>query len=343
MNYSIITEYDSIDIKKWSLFVKNHPYGNSFQTPEMYNLYKSAKYYEPVIVVCTDETKEIQGLILSVIQREYRGILGKLSSRSIIWGAPLIKDWNTAVLSLLLEAYDKLAGKRVVYTQIRNLWDTEIFKNEFEKNGYVYEDHLNILIDLTKSEDSLWSEIYSRRRSQINKSERKGVSIIIFNDTALIEESREILQDVYKRAKLPLPGKEYFSEANKILGGKGFLKFFGAFFEKKLIGVMYLLCYNERIYEWYIGSYFDYMKIHPNDLIIWEIFKWGKENGYKIFDFGGAGRPDREYGVREYKKKFGGTTIKLGRYQKVHNNFLMRISLIGFRLWQYIKFGFRHK
>jgi serine/alanine adding enzyme len=342
MKYSVITDYNSIDIEKWAWFVKNHPQGNSFQTPEMYNVYKSAKYYEPVIVVCVDERKEIHGLILSIIQREYKGILGKLSSRSIIWGAPLIINGNADVLNLLLKSYDKIVEKKAVYTQIRNLWETENLKDDFEKNGYVFEDHLNILIDLTKSEDVLWGEIYSRRRSQINKSERQGVTIKIFEEQELVEKSCDILLDVYKRAKLPLPGKEYFKEANKILGEKGFLKFFGAFYKERLVGVMYLLCYNGRTYEWYIGSYIDYMRLHPNDLIIWEIIKWGKENNYKIFDFGGAGRPDKEYGVREYKKKFGGTTLNLGRYQKVHKRFLMKISLIGFRLWQYIKFGFKH-
>jgi serine/alanine adding enzyme len=339
MNYSVISEYESIDKKKWSAFVKNHPMGSAFQTPEMYDVYRSAGYYSPVIVVCMDEKNEICGLILSVIQKEYKGFLGRLSSRSIIWGAPLIKENDKIIFELLLNEYDKLVGGKVVYTQIRNLWDTEYFKNEFEKLGYVYEDHLDILVDLNKSEDTLWSEVYSRRRSQINKSERKGVTIRIFNEPEMIEKSYDILREVYKRAKLPLPGKDYFISANRFLGEQEYLKFFGAFIEGRLIGVMYLLCFNERTYEWYIGCYMDYMRVHPNDLIIWEIFKWSKENGYKVFDFGGAGRPDKEYGVREYKKKFGGNTVNFGRYQKIHNRFLMFLAVKGFRFWQLLKFG----
>jgi lipid II:glycine glycyltransferase (peptidoglycan interpeptide bridge formation enzyme) len=341
MNYEILTDYNSIDINKWAEFVKNHPDGNAFQTPEMFRIYKSAKFYEPVVIICEDEITEIQGLIVSVIQREFSGVLGKLSSRSIIWGAPLIKGNNPEILNILLKGYDNYIKKKAVYTQIRNLWDTEELKNDFEKCGYIYEDHLNILIDLTKSEEILWKEIYSRRRSQINKSERKGISVKIFDEPVLVEESYNILLDVYERAKLPLPGREFFKEANKILAEKGYLKFFGAFYNDRIVGVMYLLCYNGRTYEWYIGSYLDYMRMHPNDLVIWEILKWGKENGYRIFDFGGAGRPDREYGVREYKKKFGGATLNLGRYQKVHNRFLMNISVVGFKIWQFFKFGFR--
>jgi len=338
MNYKVISDYGLIDYGKWSEFVQKHPAGSAFQTYEMYNVYKSTEYYEPVIIVCVDERNEIVGLILSVIQREYKGILGKLSSRSIIWGAPLIKDNSIEVLNMLLSEYDKLVKHKAVYTQIRNLWDTDNFREIFEKLGYVYEEHLNILIDLTKSEDILWKEIYSRRRSQINKSERQGISIRIFDESGLIEKSYDILCEVYKRAKLPLPNKEYFICANRILGIKGYLKFFGAFCKDRLIGVMYLLCYNGKMYEWYIGSYTDYMRLHPNDLIIWEIFKWGKKNKFSVFDFGGAGKPDKEYGVREYKKKFGGKTFNFGRYQKVHNRFFMTVAVIGFKLWQLIKF-----
>lgn len=343
MNYRVVTEYNSIDIEKWDKFVKNHPNGNIFQTPELYKAYKSEKYYEPIIVVCIDENDEIAGLLMSVIQREFRGILGKLSSRSVIWGAPLIKYDNPDVLKIILSEYDLAVEKKAIYTQIRNLWNTDVLKKDFESLGYEYEDHLNILIDLTKSEDELWKEVYSRRRSQINKSERQGISVRIFKDDENIEKSYEILTEVYQRAKLPLPYKEFFKESGKILKVKDYLKFFGAFYKGNLIGVMYLLCYKNVVYEWYIGSFSEYMKNHPNDLIIWEIFKWSKKNNYEVFDFGGAGHPDKEYGVREYKKKFGGKTLNLGRYMKIHNHFLMHISVTGFKFWQLIKFGFKKK
>jgi serine/alanine adding enzyme len=338
MDYKIITDYKLVDIKKWEEFVKNHPEGNIFQTPEMYNVHKSGKNYEPILVVCINSEDEIVGIIVSVIQREYKGLLGKLSSRSIIWGAPLIKDDNIEIFKILINEYDKIAKKKAVYTQIRNLWNTDNYKEIFEKHGYVYEEHLNILVDLTKSEDALWKDMYPKRRNEINKSEKLGVSVEIFSEADLVDRSYDIIHEVYKRAKLPLPGKEYFKSANSILGVKGYIKLFGAFYEGKLLGVMYLLFFNGRAYEWYIGSFFDYMKMHPNDLIVWKVFKWCKKNGYRIFDVGGAGKPGIEYGVREYKKKFGGITVNLGRYQKVHNRFLMSISFIGFKLWQLIKF-----
>ena len=38
---------DSLDTNKWSEFVLNHPHGNIFQTPEMAEVYRRTKIYEP--------------------------------------------------------------------------------------------------------------------------------------------------------------------------------------------------------------------------------------------------------------------------------------------------------
>ena len=40
----MVTITDSIDIKQWSEFAYNHPYGNIFQTPEMVEVYKRTNY-----------------------------------------------------------------------------------------------------------------------------------------------------------------------------------------------------------------------------------------------------------------------------------------------------------
>ena len=48
---------DSPDIKQWSEFVYNHSHGNIFQTPEMAEVYKRTKNYEPVSLAVVDEKR----------------------------------------------------------------------------------------------------------------------------------------------------------------------------------------------------------------------------------------------------------------------------------------------
>ncbi len=42
--------------------------------------------------------------------------------------------------------------------------------------------------------------------------------------------------------------------------------------------------------------------------------KYAARNGYKHFDMMGAGKPNEDYGVREFKEKFGGELVENGRF-----------------------------
>ena len=52
--------------------------------------------------------------------------------------------------------------------------------------------------------------------------------------------------------------------------------------------------------------------------VIWYGIKDAISNNFSRFDFGGAGSPDKSYGVRDFKKKFGGKEVFYGRFQKNH-------------------------
>jgi hypothetical protein len=51
-----------------------------------------------------------------------------------------------------------------------------------------------------------------------------------------------------------------------------------------------------------------------------------------VFDFGGGGRADEEYGVRDFKAKFGGELVNYGRNVCVHGPVRLALSRAGYRL-----------
>jgi lipid II:glycine glycyltransferase (peptidoglycan interpeptide bridge formation enzyme) len=67
---------------------------------------------------------------------------------------------------------------------------------------------------------------------------------------------------------------------------------------------------------------------------MWHILKWGAENGYRHYDFGGAGRPNEQYGVRDFKAKFAGELVSYGRNVCVHAPFRLFLSKLGYGLFQ---------
>lgn len=336
MNIRIVTKADAIDSKKWDGFVYNHPQGNVFQTPQMYAAYSATKNYQPIVVAGYEEDSLV-GILLAVVQKEYKGILGKLSARSIIWGGPLVRDNDISILEELMNEYSRIVKHKVIYTQIRNIFIMDWAKNDFKKLGYNYEEHLNIFIDLTKSEDELWKEVHSKRRNEIRRATKEGTSFTEFSDCDALKKSWPILKDVYQRAKLPLPDISLFQNILARAGGSSPLKIFAALNSGHWIGVLLALCWRDRVINWYAGAFQKDLSKYPNDLLPWEVILWAKRNDYKTFDFGGAGKPGVPYGVRDFKLKFGGELVNFGRFQKTHKLLAMSIAKLGFRFWQKLK------
>ncbi len=229
--------------------------------------------------------------------------------------------------------------KDVVYTEIRNHWDTTELKSSFNELNYEYSDHLDIRIDLLKTETELWEELNSARRKQISRARKRGTTFIEMDlkNTDHLKKAYSLVWDTYKKINLPVPAPNLFDAAIRHMNELSYLKIFSACFENDIIAVRYILCFKNTLYDWYTGSDKNHLDKYPNDLLPWEILLWGKQNGFQEFDFGGAGKPDKPYSVRDYKIKFGGKLINLGRYQKIYKPLIMKISMLGFKMLRKMK------
>lgn len=328
----------NLNSNTWSEFVAKHTEGNIFQTPEMYNVYKSTKNYEPHFIAVI-ENDQVLALQLTVIQRVFSSVLGELTTRAIIFGGPLVLNDDKKALDLLLNGYNDQIKKKAIYSDFRNQWDWENLIDIFSKYGFNYNEHLDILFDLTKGEELLWNEVNPKRRRGINKVIKSDVDFSIkeidLSNKDLLNECYLILLEVYKRIKIPLHGIEFFKNAKKIHGDN--LLAMGLFIGDEIIAVRFALCYGTKIYDWYAGAKDEYLKLRPNDILPWEMIKWGVKNDYKIYDFGGAGKPNIPYGVRDFKLTFGGRLVEFGRFKKIHKPIMMSLAKFGLAVYKLIK------
>lgn len=334
--YQLITDYSKVDFSRWAKFVLDHPMGNIFQSPEIMQAYKGINnFYANVILVLHNDL--IVGSLLYVIQKEAKGVLGYLSSRSIVMGGPLALDNNLEIIDILLQEYKKVIGNKAIYTQFRNLFDFTFAKEIFKKNGFLYEEHLDILIDISKTPDVLKSNISKNKRGNLSKSINKGARFLEINDKLRYLECVRLINKTYQRIGLPCPDDGYFLRFYEELHHKNILKVFALEVEGKLIGTRLELCYKDVVYDWWAGSDYGYNNFYPNDVIPFKILVWGHKNGYKTFDFGGAGKPNVPYGVRNHKMKFGGDLVEYGRYLLVHKKFLMQLGKLGLVVYKKLK------
>ena len=125
---------------------------------------------------------------------------------------------------------------------------------------------------------------------------------------------------------------ELFIQSKNHLGNK--VNFFGAYFNGKMIAGQVRLCYKDTVYAWYSGSESNYFSKKPNDFLLGNVLLWSKQNNFKTFDFGGAGKPNVPFGVRDYKLKFGGKLVSYGRYEIAHKRLLMTIGRNAYELYK---------
>ena len=327
---------DSIDPEKWADFVYNHPHGNIFQTPEMQEVYERTKNYDPITLAAVDGGGEILALVQAVVIREMGGYPGTFSARSVIQGGPLYVGGNEGkeAVRMLMGHYNGIARKKALYTQIRNMWDTSEIFDILKTVGYRSEEHLNFLIDLNKNRDELWNILHKSRRNGINKCYRLGTVVEEVQDINLIRQIYNILQATYSHAKLPLSDITLFESAFIVLKPKNMVRYWVAKHDNKIIGTILTLVYRDVIFDWYAGASMDALNLGPNEVLPWHVMEWGSENKFNIFDFGGAGKPGEEYGVRNFKKRFGGKSVNFGRYELIHCKIKTKIAENVFKLYR---------
>lgn len=322
----------------WVQFVAKHPRSNIFQTPEMYELYKLTTNYEPIILAAVNENDELQGVLLAVVQREHKGFLGKFSARSIIWGGPIIKDNNPTVLDFILVEYSKIIKGKAIYTQFRNQWEWSNEEKEvFKQNGFRFEEHLDIFISLKTTGDSLLNGMHQGRRKNIRRAQRIPLEFTEIVEHKDLMDCVQMIKKTYNRVGLPCPDSHFFINAQEKFKGTEGLKIFAARYHGEIIACRFVLCHNKLIYDWYAGAHEEHIDKYPNDFLPFKVMEWGISNGYELFDFGGAGKPNVNYGVRDFKLKFGGKLVNWGRFNNVHKPFLMFLGVTGIHFFKLIK------
>lgn len=306
--------------EEWDNFVFNHPNANFFQASEIFNFFHGLNGIQPVTFLALENNK-IAG-VLSVVLMHEPGVKNYFSRRCIIWGGPLCYDKETA--SFLLKKASEHISSKCIYAEIRNLFDTKDYMSSFIQNEFRYIDWYTIVVSIDDYE-SVVKNLNTSKRRQITKSLKAGAVIREARSINEIKMLYSILSSLYKqKIKKPLPSLSYFEKffINSTLG-----KIFIIEFEGEVVGGTVCPIYKDKIYELYVCGIDKKIKdVYPSVLATWAPIEYAAKNKLKYFDFLGAGSPNTDYGVREFKSQFGGELISFGRYIKIFNPHLYTLG-----------------
>ena len=319
--------YYTIDPKQWNELIQSSPVATWFQTPEAYRLYASISEMLPFAYGVSEEDRLV-GVIVGYVTKNSNSILQYFTKRAIIYGGPLLDaDISNEALSTLLKTVVKNIALNPIYIETRNFNDYNQWKDIFEINGFAYQPHLNFHVNTTTT-DLAQSNIGKHRWKYIRLSMRDGAKIV---ENPTIEQVRAfytILQDLYRtKVKTPLWSWEFFEQLYRVEHAKYIL----VELDGQIVGGTVCVCLpGKAVYEWYACGLDNCRDdIRPLSVAIWGEMQYAAENGYPLFDFMGAGKPDEPYGVRDFKAEFGGELVEHGRFLCVRKPLLYAIGKLG--------------
>jgi len=323
----------SLPEAEWRAYVDQHPRGNIFHTPEMFQVFARAQSHKPDLWAAVQDGWPL-ALMLPVQITLIEGLLRPFTTRNVIYGGVLSTSDSRgkAALALLLRSYIQEAKGSPLFSEIRNMSDQSDIQSVLVDHRFSFEDHLNFLVDLDQPEEIIWRNLNKTLKKEIQAAQRSGLIMEEIIDLQGLTIGYKRLEQVFKRVRVPLPDFTLFQAAFEILSPKEMLKISIARAGENYIGVNFILLYKGMIFGWYMGSDRAFASFHPDPLMVWHILKWGKEHNYNLFDFGGAGRPNEVYGPRTFKAKFGGKLVNYGRSTCIHAPMKLKISRIGYQI-----------
>ena len=292
-------------------------------------------------------TPTLKGVIVGYITRERNSLKQFFTRRAIIIGGPLLaEDISATALAELLKAVKAMGyglwaigeennrqspiANRPIYIESRNFHDYSKWKSIFETNGFAYQQHLNYHVN-TSTVEIAQSNIGKHRWKYIRLSMRDGAKIVENPSIEQVRAFYTILQDLYKtKVKTPLWSWEFFERLYYVEHAKYIL----VELDGKIVGGTACVSLpGKAVYEWYACGLDNCRNdIRPLSVAIWGEMQYAAENGYPLFDFMGAGKPDEPYGVRDFKAEFGGELVEHGRYLHICKPLLYKIGKWGVKI-----------
>lgn len=272
-----------------------------FQTKSWIDFIAESHSATPIIAVV-----KLKGRVLGY----FTGLVVKKFGVKIL-GSPF-SGWTTTYMGFnlqpevevheVLEAFPKFAfnvlGCRVIQISERRLTDLD-----FKNSSYSIVNYRNLEIDLTKSEDVLFSNMVSSYRHGIRKAIKSGVVIEEASNIDFADDYYAQLQDVFAKSSLvPIYGIDRVRSLVKNVYPSGNLLLLRARNpEGQCIATGIYPVFNKTMITWGSASWRKYQKLRPNEYLRWHAIRYGKAHGMTTFNLGGWS---------DYKKQFGAVPIK---------------------------------
>jgi peptidoglycan pentaglycine glycine transferase (the first glycine) len=319
----------------WNDFVSRQPEFGLLQSYEWGEL-KEKQGWQAVRLAVKQQGRIVAGAQL-LIKRAARGLV----SMAYIPRGPLV-DWSDReIATTLCEAIHQEARRhRAVFLRIEPPVLHSIATHSLlQSYGFKHVQHTNqprcsMVVDLPAEMDELLMALPSSTRYNIRRSERKGVTIAVANESHL-STFYHLMEVTSARSEFPIRTLDYYEQEWRTFNQLGRACLFIACYKDQIIAAQMPLYFGEHAATFHAGSLNEYRDLKAGYLMMWQAMCWARAQGCRSFDLWGLpdevgeraarGEPIPEgkegglWGVYYYKNAFRGRIVYyVGAYDYVY-------------------------
>jgi FemAB-related protein (PEP-CTERM system-associated) len=158
---------------------------------------------------------------------------------------------------------------------------------------------VTFILELARDPDGAWGRLDPKVRNQVRKALKSGLTVSWHGPEGLdsfydvfAENMRDLGSPVHSRKFFAAILEEFPDSARLILVTDG----------NRTAGGGFCLSFKDTVMIPWASSRREYLPKCPNNLLYWEVIRWGCHEGFRSLDFG---RSSRGSGTHHFKKQWG--------------------------------------
>jgi len=282
----------------WDDFVDKSPQGTVFHKC----FWLKASGRKCVIYGCFTGAELFAGVAVSC--RKIFGIKVASQPQDTRYSGVLFKGHDSKYVTKLSaekEAYQKIAQRlKRDFDLVRFPFPSgPVNLQPFIWEGFSPSIKYTYIIQLDKSLEDIWKEMDEKRKGNIRKAEKDGISVAPSDD---FDQAFNLIQKTFTRHKVSIQSKPVIFSHNKVLTERNQCKSFLAKDKNNnYIAAGYIVWDNKRSHYLYAGINYENVHNGAAALVTWKAIEFSKkELGLKEFDFQGSMIPDIERFIRGF-------------------------------------------
>lgn len=153
-------------------------------------------------------------------------------------------------------------------------------------------------------ENNIWENIDSKCRNMIRKAIKNDIKIVIENDFTTLDAFKYIYNTTMNcnnALDYYYFNDTFFEDTAESL--RDHVVVVNAYYKDRIIASSLIMKHSKYLHYHFSGALRDYRNLQANNLLLYEVAKWGNKNNYKYFHLGG-GYESSSDSLFKFKKSF---------------------------------------